>query len=99
MFGSPDREEESDPVVCGGVYEYTASDGAREQALMVSTRKDAHGVVWGNLYYFKGGPNPLRVAARTESMAQWSLVAAPTKGAARSILADWKKANDKTKVA
>ena len=63
------------PMICGGVYEFTETDGRVEHGLMLSTTADPHGRVTGVVAFV--GHAPERVREDTARWLQMKLIGRP----------------------
>ena len=63
------------PIICGGVYEFTETDGRAQRGLMVSTTEDSHGRIFGVITFL--GKAPEHVRADTARWSQMTLVGRP----------------------
>lgn len=64
------------PLVAGGVYRFTQSDGREVMGLLLGTRQNVHGKLEGRMYRI-GYPEFLAME-NDEGMLGWDLVATPT---------------------
>lgn len=86
--GSIYNKVPTDPIVNGGTYTKTLENGTIVEGIImgVERRKTNKGVeVDAALYTFARGNVPSAVREGTESFQGWTLVAAPTRGAADFI--------------
>lgn len=78
QHGSINREVKTDPLVEGGVYEYTHPGGQKETGTIMGTMYDPiKEVTKGNLYCYSRANIPFLVQEGTETMSGWRLIARP----------------------
>lgn len=97
MTGSTTKEAKTDPVVEGGSYQYTHQDGTVITGTVMGTRVDpTTGRKHGNMYLYHTGSIPYEVVEGTESLAAFTLIAAPSGKAGKTLAGQYRSKKQKS---
>lgn len=91
MVDTKEEKPACHPIVNGGCYTHNVTG---EEAVIMGVQVDPNSKKRvGNLYTFGRGPLPSQVIEDSDSMRQWSLVAAPSKKTATGIVSVSKRSS------